>query len=416
MSADWFCKIGEKKVGPLSAQQLKTIVAKGQLKPEHLVRRGSEGPWVPAGRIKGLFPEAPAGNAQSKDKKPPQSAAAPLPKAAAKPPPPPTAKAVNLPIAAEAPPAPPVADIPQELTLGGQHKHHVEMNVANLNFEMTTVPASRRKVKAGLQGLKKDEQKKLTILLLCFIGGGTTLGLAVFIWAAASGRLFNPRPKPAEDQPIMAQSADSGKKAEKAAADSQPAEQKERENWLKASIDETPVGNVEVKVLKPTLGPPPAEAKTKEGEVLIVPVKLNLKQGEKKPVELTSWADNSLRNKVTLKDDQKRSYDLLAQVPRNAGDGKTITDKWLIVDLIFEAPTGKNLKFLHLVLPASAFHAGGTMIRYEINPNDIRTEAAKATKSDEGAVPPFGAGESKTGSDEKKPGKAKAADADGEAK
>ena len=83
MSADWFCKIGEKKIGPLNGQQLKTIVAKGQLKPEHLVRRGSEGPWVPAGRIKGLFPEGPAGSAQSQGKKPAPATAKPLPKAAA---------------------------------------------------------------------------------------------------------------------------------------------------------------------------------------------------------------------------------------------------------------------------------------------------------------------------------------------
>ncbi len=57
MSDDWFCKIEGKKVGPLTGQQLRTIVAKGKLRPEHLVRRGGEGPWVPAGRVKGLFPE-----------------------------------------------------------------------------------------------------------------------------------------------------------------------------------------------------------------------------------------------------------------------------------------------------------------------------------------------------------------------
>src|SRR5580658_8708996 len=150
MSADWFCKAGEKKVGPLTGQQLLAIVAKGQLKPEHLVRRGSEGPWIPAGRVKGLFPEAPAGDALPQGKKPPQAAATPLSKAAAKPPLPPTAKAIGLPTAAEAPPAPPVADIPQEFLLGGYEKHHVEMNVGNLNFEMDPIPVSRRKVKAGL--------------------------------------------------------------------------------------------------------------------------------------------------------------------------------------------------------------------------------------------------------------------------
>lgn len=103
MAADWFCKIGEKKYGPLNDKQIKTIVAKGQLKPEHLVRQGSEGPWVPAGRIKGLFPSGVAGNAQSHGK-PPSATAKPLPKAAGKPGVP-QAKAATLPTAAEAPAA-----------------------------------------------------------------------------------------------------------------------------------------------------------------------------------------------------------------------------------------------------------------------------------------------------------------------
>ena len=170
MSADWFCKIGEKKYGPLNDQQLKTIVAKGQLKPEHLVRQGSEGPWVPAGRIKGLFPSSAAGNAQSQGKKLPQATAKPLPKAAANPGTPPRPRP-PLPTAAEAP-APPAADIPQEMRLGGHHKHHVELNIDSLNIETMPVNVSRRKVKSGMQGLKKEEQKKLTILLWCFIGGG----------------------------------------------------------------------------------------------------------------------------------------------------------------------------------------------------------------------------------------------------
>ena len=60
------------------------------------------------------------------------------------------------------------------LGLGGHHKHHVEMNVDRLNIETTPVDVSRRKIKAGMQGLKKEERKKLTIMLLCLIGGGMT--------------------------------------------------------------------------------------------------------------------------------------------------------------------------------------------------------------------------------------------------
>ncbi|MEN6496244.1 MAG: GYF domain-containing protein [Thermoguttaceae bacterium] len=52
---DWYLKIADKEVGPLSSQQLKTMAKKGQFGPEDLIRQGSSGPWVAAGRVKGLL-------------------------------------------------------------------------------------------------------------------------------------------------------------------------------------------------------------------------------------------------------------------------------------------------------------------------------------------------------------------------
>ena len=86
---------------------------------------------------------------------------------------------------------------------------------------------------------------------------------------------------------------------------------------------------------------------------------MNLKEGETKPVELTSWADESLKKKVSLKDDQDKSYELLEQVAAEGSDGKTITENWINVHLVFQAPTNKKLKFLHLTLPSAAFQADG---------------------------------------------------------
>jgi len=411
MSADWFCKIGEKKVGPLNGQQLKTIVAKGQLKPEHLVRRGSEGPWVPAGRIKGLFVEGPTGTAQPQGKTRPPATAKPLPKAARKPGVPPAAKAASLPTAAEAP-APPAADIPPEAS-GGHHKHHVQMNLDSLHIESTPVAVSRRKVRAGLQGMKKDERKKLTIILMCLIGGGMTIGLIVFTWAFASGK-FSPKHEEAKDPLGMSKTADSSKKTEEKPADKKPAEKKETEISAKVSF-ETLVGNVAVMVLKPTRGAPPKGAKTGESDVLTVPVRLNLKSGKATQVELTSWADESLKSKVSLKDDQK-SYELLEQVADKESDGKTITEKWTKVYLVFQAPTSKNLKSLQLRLPASAFHVDGTVICCEIKPNVIQSDSAKTAPADKADKPAKAeesdAEENTPKSDKKKPGKAKAAKTD----
>jgi len=59
MTAEWFCNISGKTVGPLSAQQLKALVKQGKLKAEHQVRQGSNGMWVPANRVKGLFADSP---------------------------------------------------------------------------------------------------------------------------------------------------------------------------------------------------------------------------------------------------------------------------------------------------------------------------------------------------------------------
>jgi hypothetical protein len=401
MSADWFCKIGEKKVGPLNGQQLKTIVAKGQLKREHLVRRGSEGPWVPAGRVKGLFPEGAAGGGQSQGKKPPQATAKPLPKAGSPP------KAASLPTAAEAP-APPAADIPQELRLGGHHKHHVEMNVDSLNIEASPVSVSRRKVRSGMQGLKKSEQKKLTIMLMCLIGGGMTFGLIVMIWGVATGKFS--KSEEAKLPAALAPAADSGgKQAEKDAASKKPAADKE-ESWKKAGIEKTLVGDVEVMVLKPLRGGPPKGAKTEESEVLIVPVNLNLVAGVKKAVDLTSWADKSLKKKVLLKDDQDKTYDLLEQVASVGSDGTAIPPGNRIqVQLIFPAPSSKKLKTLQLKLPPAAFHGEGPMICYNIDPSEIRVAPAKAAET-ENADGDSGDNAPKTA--KKKSANAKPADAD----
>ena len=58
MAVDWYLKIADKEVGPLSAQQLRTMAGKGQIGPEDFVRQGDEGGWVAASRVKGLLAAA----------------------------------------------------------------------------------------------------------------------------------------------------------------------------------------------------------------------------------------------------------------------------------------------------------------------------------------------------------------------
>ncbi len=53
--ADWYTKIAEQVVGPLSADQLKALADAGRLSPSDPVARSKEGPWAAASRVKGLF-------------------------------------------------------------------------------------------------------------------------------------------------------------------------------------------------------------------------------------------------------------------------------------------------------------------------------------------------------------------------
>jgi hypothetical protein len=364
MSADWFCKIADKKVGPLNAQQLKTFVAKGQLKPEHLVRRGSEGPWVPAGRVKGLFTSGTSGEAAQGTT---PTAGKPLPKAVKSS----TPQASPLPTAAESPPPP--ADIPEELSLGGQHKHHVQMNVDKFDFETTPVMVSQRKMKSGLQSMKQAEQKKATIVLLSVIGGGTVFGLIVFIWAFASGMLSGPPKKTDEPSPASrlaaitaADSSKSNPEAEKKPAP-KPAQATWPTNFKTPVTEPTNVGDFQVTALKPERGATPAGVKTEDKEVLIVPVNVQLKEG-KKNVEFTPWDDPQIKKDVLLndgKDGKGNKFEFLGLVFKDGDDAKAVAKKRVQVRLVFELPA-KLSKPLYLALPTSALHVDGPMIAYEL--------------------------------------------------
>ena len=65
MAVEWYLRIADKEVGPLSAQQLRTMAGKGQIGPADFVRRGDEGGWLPANRVKGLLAAAATGSSGS---------------------------------------------------------------------------------------------------------------------------------------------------------------------------------------------------------------------------------------------------------------------------------------------------------------------------------------------------------------
>ena len=62
MTREWYFQVMGQELGPLSVGELKAKVANGQIQPDTLIRKGTDGKWVFGGKVKGLFsvPEEPS--------------------------------------------------------------------------------------------------------------------------------------------------------------------------------------------------------------------------------------------------------------------------------------------------------------------------------------------------------------------
>lgn len=58
MANEWFVQVMGETIGPLSDHQLREMVAKRQMTPDDMVRKGTSATWVPAARMRGLFEQA----------------------------------------------------------------------------------------------------------------------------------------------------------------------------------------------------------------------------------------------------------------------------------------------------------------------------------------------------------------------
>ncbi len=239
------------------------------------------------------------------------------------------------------------------------------MNVDKLHIDAEPVMVSARKSRP--LGLKKEEQKKLNMILLSVIGCGMLVAVVVFGVAWQKGMLsVGSAPEEVKKEEARSEQPAAEKKT---AAEKNPgaAKEKEAETWNMVPLDSVVRGSVEVKVIRPLRGAPPEDSKVDSGEyddVLMLPVNLNLKEGAQDAVEFESWAETSLKRNVVLKDDANTMYQLLDMV-NVKGNGKTIApQKGLQVRLLFKPPARK-VKYLRLELPASAFGGEG-MLRFEV--------------------------------------------------
>lgn len=58
--AEWYYLIGDQQFGPVSGSHLRELAAAGQLKPTDLVWRPGLPGWVPARKVRGIFPKPPS--------------------------------------------------------------------------------------------------------------------------------------------------------------------------------------------------------------------------------------------------------------------------------------------------------------------------------------------------------------------
>lgn len=64
--AQWFCRLMGEELGPLTSAQLLEMARSHKLSPEDYVRKGADGHWVGAYRVKGLFDEDASASGISK--------------------------------------------------------------------------------------------------------------------------------------------------------------------------------------------------------------------------------------------------------------------------------------------------------------------------------------------------------------
>ena len=59
MAGQWYYAVGGQQYGPVSANELKSLVESGELRSDDLIWRHGLSDWVAAERLKGLFPRSP---------------------------------------------------------------------------------------------------------------------------------------------------------------------------------------------------------------------------------------------------------------------------------------------------------------------------------------------------------------------
>ncbi len=393
MAVEWFCEISGRQLGPLSPSQLRKLVNQGKLGVEDRVRQGSDGAWVIAGRVKGLFPKqqvAAKRSAASKQVKASRAVktASKLPQAESAPPRSKKVSAVrairdeDIPQsqASSRPPLPPpvaqaaAAPVPPAAAAGP---------AADGGFPVVAnggAPVARAAGQSGGHATPRKRGKQNTVVVIGLVV--LVMGLAitgVALWALSGdgdgqaeeqvAASTDSPSKPAEDAEDL-DDLDSDKPAPVASPTVEPAAEPapatsgsapDDSKYIDASKLPQSRGPVDVRIASAAQGVPPLRRRVVGAgdppKSLLINVLLKNRDADLK-LEYTSWGSVAARG-MQLRDDKGRKYrlvDLGRAVPEGALRGRTTIYPDAPVEdvLIFERPM-PGVQSLYLDLPVTVF-------------------------------------------------------------
>ena len=388
MEVEWYLKIADKEVGPLSARQLKAMAEKGEISTFDAVRRGSDGRWVPASSVKGLLPtgESSAENRQPDRtpvaRKPEQPPATPK----AKPEPetrPKTTPAAEPPgpVPSEIPVAQPVVSTPD-----ASGPRPAPLGEFNIDTSADT-PAPRvagRRGAAPTDSTRRRKNNLIVVVVVVSVVGLGAVGAGVLLSRKGAGTASEdshaapnePGPQgEKEREPVVIPGLDeylgeAGPKGpEKGESDTAAGE------WTDASTSSVECGDVTVKIASARIGRPrlisgsSGTAARPKNDCLWLKLELHNTNKTKK-LEYTSWnlgqtgvrlVDNH-GNEYSVKSFAKQGLEIEGQV--EGGRGSLYPEEATEDVLLFERPA-RSTKSLRLELPSAAFGETGTL-KFEI--------------------------------------------------
>ncbi len=401
MMTDWYLKIANKEMGPLSSQQLKAMAKQGQFGPEDLIRQAGSGPWIAAGRVRGLLSTSVMATSDSSlstakaveetgevVKSPSQAETTTV----IPPKPQPAASKAAIPVGASLPSDVPPTDsvIPIALPVvtpvlaGSVASPPIVEPPVSYCATQTAASAAATLNRADA---KRERQRQQKVLVVGLFGSLVLLaGVAAIVVVSTCGnsavksssdKKSSSPPTTTEPQSFMATEdidvLDSLKGIETAVLATRTAgSSKDANGWIDARTESASFGPVKVKVKAVEVG----KARFTRLTETCLAVHLELSNShETKLYQYTPWRRQA---GISLIDEFDNSY--AQRAVKQTRGGSIYPGKSLDETIFFRPPVAKATS-LRLQLPAAAFNEDG-MIRFQIPVNMIqKVEAITGTIS-----------------------------------